>query len=323
MEQAPGSPKPAGRDRGKRRAKPREKQRPTTSKGRKRRRRAAAESRPASSAPAHDAAGVGSEKLVAEHQVRAVAEFAFGIAHDVNNLLGALRLRVGILLKDPVCLAAQAPNLTAIDRILTNGSELVAKLRHAGLGKPPSIKPVDLAQTILGAVEIAQSGLRLLEKETSVQILIKCTLDRLPRVRGYPEDLRCLFVNLLLNARDAMPDGGTVSIRSRVQGSLVRILVEDEGIGIRPEHLPRIFDAFFTTKGSRGTGLGLAMAKNLMHRLGGTIVASNRPKGGACFELCFAAYDARAREPLASRRPPAPRYTGAHGSSRPSATFIT
>jgi signal transduction histidine kinase len=90
-----------------------------------------------------------------------------------------------------------------------------------------------------------------------------------------------VFVNLLLNARDAMPHGGTVTVEAHVTGPTVTVRVADEGGGFQPEHLARVFEPFFTTKGARGTGLGLSLAYGTMEALGGSIRADNRPGGGA------------------------------------------
>jgi signal transduction histidine kinase len=106
-------------------------------------------------------------------------------------------------------------------------------------------------------------------------------------VTGSAGDLQHVFINLLLNARDAMPDGGTITIRAFPQGDRVVVTVEDEGTGIPPSCLSRIFEPFFTTKHANGSGIGLAMARDTMSRSSGSICARNRPEGGACFELSF------------------------------------
>jgi signal transduction histidine kinase len=220
-------------------------------------------------------------------RIRALGELALAIAHDVNNVLAALRLRVGILLKDATCMTSQSPNLFAMQRILNEGTALLLKLQNFDRAEPPAITPVDLQETIRAAVEIAQSGLRRRAVETGVQVRIRCELDALPKVHALAEDLRHVFVNVLINARDAMVDGGTITVRGHTDGGAVVVTVEDEGPGILPIHLPRIFDPQFTTKGSKGTGMGLATARTVMERIGGSISARNRAAGGACFELRF------------------------------------
>jgi CheY-like chemotaxis protein len=114
-----------------------------------------------------------------------------------------------------------------------------------------------------------------------------------------------VIVNLLLNARDAMPLGGTIRIVAEQQPNRVVLKVLDEGVGIPLEDLSKIFDPFFTTKGKRGTGLGLSMARGVLARLGGDIVAENRPERGACFTLSFPVA-MQPRRSLPSRPPSAP-----------------
>ena len=116
---------------------------------------------------------------------------------------------------------------------------------------------------------------------------IEADAPLLPPVNGVASDLRYVFINLLLNARDAMPDGGVICVRGTDAGGKVVVTVEDEGTGIPPEHLHSIFRPFFTTKGNQGTGLGLSMAYGVMARAGGSITAANRPKRGAVITLTF------------------------------------
>ncbi len=95
-----------------------------------------------------------------------------------------------------------------------------------------------------------------------------------------------MFLNLFLNARDAMGSGGVLEVRSWVEGGRVRIEVGDNGHGIAPEYVHRIYDPFFTTKAARkGTGLGLSVSYGIIQEHGGSIEVTNRPGGGALFRL--------------------------------------
>jgi two-component system NtrC family sensor kinase len=108
----------------------------------------------------------------------------------------------------------------------------------------------------------------------------------LPPVHGNAGKLQQVFLNLFLNARDAMSSGGTLEVRTWTEGSGVRIEVSDTGTGIAPEHLLRIYDPFFTTKAARkGTGLGLSVSYGIIQEHGGSIEVSNRRNGGARFRL--------------------------------------
>jgi signal transduction histidine kinase len=247
------------------------------------------------------------ELLVHRERLRAIGELAFGIAHDLNNTLAALRLRLSVIQKDPACAASQGLNLRTSLRILGQGSALISKLQDLGRRDPPSVAAVDIDDTIRSAIEIATSGLGLDDLREDRRIRIRTDVPQLPLIRGYTEDLKHLFVNLLINARDAMPDGGSIWVRARREGHAVVVRVEDEGEGIPNENLPRIFDPFFTTKGDKGTGMGLAMAKTLIERLGGSITARNRSEGGACFELHFVPFPDSKPHEMAPRRRRGPR----------------
>jgi signal transduction histidine kinase len=122
----------------------------------------------------------------------------------------------------------------------------------------------------------------------------------LPAVNGNAGKLQQVFLNLFLNARDAMTGGGTLEVRSWAEGAGVNVEVLDTGHGIASEHLHRIYDPFFTTKAARkGTGLGLSVTYGIVQEHGGAIEVSNRPGGGARFriELPVAA-TAKTREPV-------------------------
>jgi signal transduction histidine kinase len=117
-------------------------------------------------------------------------------------------------------------------------------------------------------------------------------------VRGNSDRLMQLFVNLLRNALYAVPRGGQIRVSSRREADFVTVSVEDDGPGIPPGVLPEIFEAFVTTRlDARGTGLGLTVAEGIAHQHGGSIVAANRPEGGACLEVRLPA-----AQPEAARR---------------------
>ena len=139
-------------------------------------------------------------------------------------------------------------------------------------------------------------------------VRVELALSGLPRVLGAAPELRQVFLGLVLNARDAMPAGGTVAIEGERRGDTVFVRVHDQGAGIPDDALPRIFDPFFTTKGDKGTGLGLAIARSVLLRLGGRIRARNAAGGGALFELEFPV--SRLRAPDAEV--PAPKRANLH-----------
>jgi signal transduction histidine kinase len=235
------------------------------------------------------------EVLARQQEMQAMGELAAGIVHDVSNTMAAIRLRLSALRRDPTCMAAQGPNIDALDRILSEGSELLRKLQNLGQrdeDRPPEL--VDVRECVAAAIEIAQSGLRYRAIHDGIDIRIENAVPALPTIHGWRDDLQRVFVNLLINARDAMPLGGLIRVRGAAAGREIVVEVEDGGTGIPPSVMPRIFEPYFTTKGASGTGMGLAMVQRAMARHAGSIGARNRNGGGAVFTLRFPVAAARA-----------------------------
>ena len=225
-------------------------------------------------------------QLQRQEKLRTLGELAFGIVHDLNNVLGALSWRLAVIEADKVCRQAQSSNIDALRRIVTACMGAVARIGSAARSDAVAIASVDLTEIVSASVDIAETSFRI-PSDGRESVRIRTTLPELPKVTGSPEDLLHLFINLLINARDAMPAGGTITVIGAYDGELVTVKVEDEGTGIPAASLEQIFEPFFTTKGLDGSGMGLAVARETMRRLGGSISASNRPAGGACFELRF------------------------------------
>src|SRR5438132_1572733 len=131
--------------------------------------------------------------------------------------------------------------------------------------------PVQLAEVVRHAADVLQ----LRQRHDGPRVEVHAAIDGVPALLGTVSEVSYLFITLLFNARDAMPGGGRIEVRAERCRTRVRVIVSDEGTGIARDHLPRLFQPFFTTKGSEGTGLGLWLAQSTMRRLGGTIVARN------------------------------------------------
>jgi signal transduction histidine kinase len=250
-----------------------------------------------------DALAAAREVLARQQDKRAMGELAAGIVHDVSNTMAAIRLRLSALRRDPDCMAAQGSNVDALQRIVTEGSELLQRLQNLGEGDGAgNPEPVDLRECVVAAIEVAQSGLRYRAIHDGIDIRIENAVPVLPKIKGWPHDLQRVFVNLLINARDAMPLGGLIRVTGAEAGKEVLIKVEDDGTGIPAAVMPHIFDAYFTTKGAGGTGLGLTMVERAMARHGGSTTAGNRNGGGAVFTLRFPKPAAATRRAPVERR---------------------
>jgi signal transduction histidine kinase len=242
--------------------------------------------------------------MARQEHLRALGEMSSGIAHDLNNTLNAMRLRLEMLQRDPELVQRHAPHLRALIQIVSDAGTRVRHLQEFSRQRfEPSQEESNLGDIIQAATELARDNLEPRAKNKGAKIHIVNEVPALPTVNGEPADLRYVFLNLLLNARDAMPQGGTIFLRGALQGTQVAITVEDEGTGIPEAHLGALFRPFFTTKGNKGTGLGLSMAYGVVSRAGGTITAGNRPQGGAIFTLTFPLYQALLEAPLTQAPP--------------------
>jgi signal transduction histidine kinase/CheY-like chemotaxis protein len=228
------------------------------------------------------------ESLVQHERMRAIGELASGVAHDLNNTLHAMSLRLSILEQSEVCRSAQGGNIAALTRAINDAALVVGRLQDFARQKADRSQDcIDLPLVVGEAIDMVRTSI---EGESSLEgapIRIRTSLPPLPPVKALASELRHVVVNLLLNARDALPQGGTIELMAEERDGRNVLEVRDDGSGIPARDLENIFSPFFTTKGARGTGLGLSNARAMLGRLGGEIRAQNRTEGGASFELSF------------------------------------
>lgn len=225
--------------------------------------------------------------LIAQERRRIAGQLASGIAHDLNNTLNVMKLRLAMLMLDRALPQVQRERLRQIDRAIDDSARTVSRVRDLGRMRiGPQTETAQLRDVISQAIELARPSIEGKSALCGAPIEIQFeTAQPLPRVTGAASDLRQVFLNLLLNAGDAMSRGGKIGIDAHADTVTVR--VADQGSGIPAEQVKRIFEPFFTTKGTRGTGLGLSIAREILEALGGCISAQNRPAGGALFTLKF------------------------------------
>lgn len=179
-----------------------------------------------------------------EGGLRALGEVAVGVAHDLQNVIGAVQLRLQVLEQDPACMAAQSKNIRAIRRVVEEADRLLTHLQQlAAPGADDASDPqgpLDLGPVILEAAEMAGSGLRLRSRQAGIQLGIVTDVGPLPPVTADAAEVRRVLLNLLIHARDAMPTGGTIRISAAAEGSEVVVRVEGGGhvsssVSRRPE----------------------------------------------------------------------------------------
>jgi two-component system, NtrC family, sensor kinase len=211
---------------------------------------------------------------------------AAGVAHEVNTPLAVISTYAQMLAKQVAEDAQKSLILDKIAKQTFRASEIVNSLLNFSRTSTTAFGELNLNRVI-------QETLTLLEhqlQKAGIQVKTSLEPDLAP-VHGNAGKLQQVFLNLFLNARDAMSGSGTLEVRTWSEGAGVKVEVADTGVGIPSEYLNRIYDPFFTTKAARkGTGLGLSVSYGIIQEHGGTIEASNRPNGGARFriELPFA-----------------------------------
>jgi signal transduction histidine kinase len=223
------------------------------------------------------------EAMLHRERLRVLGELAASIAHDLGNTLRGASFQLAILGDDSAPHAKRAEAVKAVGQRVEIASEAIARLHDFAQTGSVRMAAVRLDRVVAQAAALVEIDFQ----STAAPVSVRVSIPELPPVRGSAAELSLLFVNLLRNARDAMPEGGTVTITARRKNDSIVVTVADQGIGISQEVQRRLFEPFFTTKRSHGTGLGLWLAAGTMQRLGGSIEASNRPGHGALFVLTF------------------------------------
>ena len=248
-------------------------------------------------------------QLIQNERLRATGELAMGVAHDFNNLLATILGRTEVLLGQ-VRDAEQRESLEAIRRAARDGAAVVSRMRE--YGRPvdtAEFHVVDLADIVAEAVQLSRPRWQGEAQREGRSIEVQQRLEG-AAVLGDPAALREVLVNLIFNATDALPSGGTIRIGLSKAGERVMLELADTGTGIPPEVQTRIFDPFFTTKGAQGSGLGLAMVRKVVEAHGGLITVDSAPGRGTTFHIELPAAMGEARgtgqaEPVDVDVPPA------------------
>ena len=231
------------------------------------------------------------EQLAHSQKMDALGQLTGGIAHDFNNMLmivsGYTQFLKGRLSNPKDTRAVEAIELAA-----SRAENLTRQLLTFSRRQPLKTTTVYLAECLQSFMDVLTATIN-----GNIQLAIDLPNDLWP-VTIDPNEFEAAIINLLVNARDAMPDGGTIRVTGRnaafdrneemprLKGEFVVLGVHDTGVGISPENLPKIFDPFFTTKDSdKGTGLGLSQVYGFAHQAGGTITVSSDVGIGTTFNI--------------------------------------
>jgi signal transduction histidine kinase len=234
-------------------------------------------------------------RMLTQGRLAAVGELAAGLAHEINNPLAYVRANLALLerhwnaLADPTALAPEerksigeesreliAESIVGVDRT----AEIVRGVRHFTHAGRPAHELADLNALLDDAIAMLRP--RVHPPELSLEL----RAGAIPQVPCTPQELRQVFLNLLVNALDAVGRRGRVVVSTRSEGDAVVAEVADDGCGMDAETLERIFDPFFTTKSvGEGTGLGLGIAWHIVNSHGGRIEVESAPGAGAIFRV--------------------------------------
>ncbi|MFH1609247.1 MAG: ATP-binding protein, partial [Candidatus Bipolaricaulota bacterium] len=226
------------------------------------------------------------EQLLQSGKMAAVGTLTSGIAHELNNPLNNIGLTVESLTDDYDELSDEDKR-----RML---SQIYTQVERAGATVRNLLDFTRKGRSVFARLQVGnavRTAKRLVSNEARLGgVVWDFDLpEDLPEIRGNPHDLQQVFLNLFLNAIQAMPKGGELRVRAHVvEGRVLCIDVTDTGEGIPPEHLPQIFDPFFTTKDSgMGTGLGLSVSHGIIGEHGGRIEVVSDPGTGTTFSVCL------------------------------------
>lgn len=231
------------------------------------------------------------DEAIKRERLYAFGQLASGVAHDFNNLLGPIMGCADLMLSDPREIEDREnvlKNLEVIAAAAKHGREIVGRMQqfHHSV-TPPAVKDwVDANAYIREVIELTKVRLdRPLPGGTPVKVVLKLCTDSV--ISGRRSDIHEVLLNLVLNAVDAMPEGGRLEISTENIGSAVTITVKDNGIGMTEEIREKCLQPFFTTKGAKGTGIGLSMVSNIVAEHSGQMKIVSAMGAGTSFIITF------------------------------------
>ncbi|HZO22682.1 MAG TPA: ATP-binding protein [Steroidobacteraceae bacterium] len=242
------------------------------------------------------------ERLVQQERLRALGQMASGIAHDINNAISPIALYTASLLEHDSTLSQRAREyMTIIQRAIEDVAATVARMREFYRPRESTLQlaPVELNEVVEQVVALTRARWSDLPQQRGVVVHVRTELtSKLPAIMGVGSEIRDALTNLVFNAVDAMPQGGTLTLRTAARANSVsrsdstaaeHVLVEvrDTGNGMDEVTRRRCLEPFYTTKGERGTGLGLAMVYGMARRHSAELEIESTPNAGTAVRLIF------------------------------------
>lgn len=247
---------------------------------------------------AYDELRQSQQVITQQERLRALGQMASGVAHDINNAISPIALYTESLLEREPTLSERAREyLRIIQRAIEDVAQTVAKMRefYRKRDDAADLQPIELNPLVEQVLQSTRARWADIPQERGIVIEARSDLGSdLPRLMGSESDIRDALTNLVFNAVDAMPNGGSIVVRTRCKDGQsdaphVELEVSDTGLGMDEETRRRCLEPFFTTKGERGTGMGLAMVYGMVRRHGAAIEIDSAPGTGTTIRVRFRA----------------------------------
>jgi len=247
---------------------------------------------------AYDELRQSQQTVMQQERLRALGQMASGVAHDINNAVAPIALYTDSLLEHETGLSERARGyLSIIRRAIADVGETVKGMRdfYRPQDREAPHAQIDLNPIVSQVIELTRGRWRDLPQQRGIAIAMRAELQQpLAAILGQESEIRDALTNLVFNAVDAMPDGGTLTVRTRSSAATVQLEVVDSGVGMDEETRRRCLEPFFTTKGERGTGLGLAMVYGMVRRHSAELEIDSTLHQGTTMRITFAAAHAAA-----------------------------
>jgi PAS domain S-box-containing protein len=262
---------------------------------------------------AYDDLRTSQQQVMQQERLRALGQMASGIAHDINNAISPVALYTEALLeREPNLTERGRSQLEIIQRAVDDIAQTVARMGEFYRMREPqaSLLPVDLNKLVQQVIALTRARWNDMPQQRGAAIDMRTELAAdLPAVAAVESQIRDALVNLVFNAVDAMPEGGPLTIRTGLaagsRSQIVLLEVEDKGVGMDEDTRRRCLEPFFTTKGTRGTGLGLAMVYGVTQRHGASLDIESEPGKGTVVRMSFAIAPPSSAVASGSHRTPA------------------
>ncbi len=243
------------------------------------------------------------QAVMQQERLRALGQMASGIAHDINNAISPVSLLSEMLLDEPGLSDDVRGDLNTINTAAVDIGHTIERMREFYRERDASetLLPVNLNQLTPQVIELTRPRWKDIPQEHGIVIEIQTDLHAdLPQIGGIESEIREAMTNLIFNAVDAMPEGGVITLRTRVDATSVIFEVCDEGVGMDGETYEMCLEPFYSTKGERGTGLGLAMTFGVMTRHEGRIHIDSEVGRGTTVSLIFPLRQSAEPHPISS-----------------------